>query len=67
MINCILASSSSSVLGTYANQFVNNLQIVRIEQAYISDYFPHKQENLLETAIESKSKKKFLLKSRQSL
>ena len=67
MINCIFASSSSSVLGTCASQFVNNLQILRIGQAYISDHFPHKQENLLETAIESKFEKKFLLKSRQNL
>ena len=58
MNNFILASSSSLALVNCASQFVNNLffELLRYEQ-----------KNLSQTAIESWSEKKFLLRSRQNL
>ena len=37
--NCILASSSSLVLGNGARQFVNNLQSLQTEQAFVLDFY----------------------------
>ena len=34
----IIASSSSLVLGSYASQFVNNSQILRIGQAFVLEF-----------------------------
>ena len=62
MNNCILASSSLLVLGNCASQFVNNLQILRTEQAFVLDFLPHQDENLSETAIQSWSEKKVAVK-----
>ena len=39
MNNCILASSSSTVLGNCASQFVNNLQVLQIGQAFVLDFY----------------------------
>ena len=39
MNNCILASSSSSVLGNCASQFVNDLKILRTGQAFVLDFY----------------------------
>ena len=39
MNNCMLASSSSLVLGNCASQFVNNLQFLRTGQAFILNFY----------------------------
>ena len=62
IINCILASSSSLVPGICVSQFVNNFQILRIGQAFVSDFCRTSRKNLSETAVQ-----KLLLKSRQNL
>ena len=49
MNNCILASSSSLVLGNCASQFVNNLSD---RTGFCFGLLPHEQEHLSETAIE---------------
>ena len=58
MNNFILAWSSSLALVNCASQFVNNL---------FFELLRHEQKNLSQTAIESWSEKKFLLRSRQNL
>ena len=64
---CVLYTSSSIVLGSYASQCVNNSQIVQIEQAFVLEFCCTRLENLWETAIERQSEKMLLLKSRQNL
>ena len=60
--NCIFASSSS-LCKSVCKYLKNPLD----RSGFLFELLPHEQEILSETAIESQSKKKLLLKSRQNL
>ena len=63
MNNCILALSSSLVLGNCASQFVNNLQILRTGQACVLDFYRTRRKIYRKQPLRADLKKK-LLKSR---
>ena len=66
MDNCILASSSSLVLGNGASQFGNNLQILRTGQAFVLDFYGTSGKIYWKQPLRACLKNK-LLKSRQNL
>ena len=67
MNNCILASSSSLVLGNCASQFVNNLQILWTGQAFVLDFYCMSRKIYQNQPLRADLKKKLFLKSRQNL
>ena len=67
MNNCILASSSSLVLGNCVSQFVNNLQILRTGQAFVLDFYCRRRKIYRKQPLRADLKKELLLKSRQNL
>ena len=67
MNNCILASSSSLVLGNCASQFENNLQILRTRQAFVLDFYRTSKKIYWKQPLRVDLKKKLLLIYAKSL
>ena len=57
MNNCILASSSSLVFGNGAGQFVNNLQILRTGQTFVSGFYDTSSKMYLKQLLRADLKK----------
>ena len=63
MNNCILASSSSLVLGNCASHFVNNLQILRTGQAFfVLDFYCTRRKIYRKQPLRADLKKKVVVK-----